>query len=80
MGKCARHPDQVVGAETKVMAFRYTISARAKANAFKPKSVEENLLSVRYSQFGGCFSKYNTLLSSPNVRIVWEAGWPNVGN
>ncbi|CAK9110877.1 FO synthase subunit 1, partial [Durusdinium trenchii] len=65
---------KVVGRETQPLAFRYNISGRAKSNAFRPKKIEEDLLNVRYSQFGGCFESYNTLPKSSNVGIVWEAG------
>lgn len=69
---------QVVGGDTRTLQFRYTISGRAKTNAFKPKQIEDNLLSVRYSQLGGCFTDYHELLASPNVGVVWEAGIPFV--
>lgn len=73
---CPSYPDQVVGAgsEKRTLAFRYDITSRTKLNAFKPKKVEEDFLNVRYSQFGGCFDSYNTMLKSPNAAIVWEAG------
>ncbi|CAL1145308.1 unnamed protein product [Cladocopium goreaui] len=63
--------------ETKVLQFRYDITGRAKTNAFKPKPIDDNKLDVRYSQLGGCFSSYNTLLRSPNVGVIWEARFHN---
>ena len=69
-------PVEVVGSDTTVLQFRYTIEAHPKLNAFKPKPIEGELLDVRYSQLGGCFSKYNELLCSPNVGVVWEAAPP----
>lgn len=60
--------------ETKVLQFRYNITPRSKTNAFKPKPLEGSALDVRYSQLGGCFSSYNTLLRSSNVGVIWEAG------
>eukprot|EP00435_Cladocopium_sp_Y103_P046187 s2116_g13.t1 len=66
---------KVVGAnnETRALQFRYTVAARAKVNAFRPKVIDENLMDVRYSQFGGCFDDYSDLLQSPNAKIAWEA-------
>ena len=61
--------------ETRALQFRYTIAARAKVNAYRPKVLEENFMDVRYSQFGGCFDSYNNLLQSPNAKIAWEADW-----
>ena len=63
--------------EKKVLQFRYDITGRAKTNAFKPKPIDDNKLDVRYSQLGGCFSSYNTLLRSPNIGVIWEARFQN---
>ena len=58
--------------------FRYTVEPKSKVNVFKPKRVETDLMAVRASQFGGCFSDYQTLIQSANIGTLWEA--PQLGS
>lgn len=53
--------------------FRFNITPKGKVNCFKPKPMDGDLLNVRYSQFGGCFTNLDKLPKSPNCQVLWEA-------
>lgn len=66
-------PDRTqIQAESKgSFASRYLQRVRS-THFVRPKTVDGDLLNVRYSQFGRCFTDYNKLPNSPNLVVVWE--------
>ncbi|CAK9111224.1 unnamed protein product [Durusdinium trenchii] len=52
--------------------FRYSVTPRAKVNCFKPKKLEGDPATSRYSQFGAIYSDFKQLTSSSSLGIVWE--------
>lgn len=62
--------------------FRYKIAPKTKVNCFKPKRYEGDMQppTLRYSQFGGCFSDYQDMPRSTNVSVLWEVLWGAQGN
>ena len=52
--------------------FRYQVVPKSKVNCFKPKKLEGDTTTVRYSQFGAIFDMFRNLPSTSNFGIVWE--------
>ncbi|CAK9077473.1 unnamed protein product [Durusdinium trenchii] len=50
--------------------FRYTITPRPKVNCFKPKKLEDDPPTSRYSQFGAIFNNFKQLPASSSFGIV----------
>ena len=52
--------------------FRYKVTPKSKVNCFRPKLVDTDALTARYSQFGGYFKDFDKLPKSKDAAVVWE--------
>ena len=52
--------------------FRFKVTPKSKVNCFRPKFVDTDALTARYSQFGGYFKDFDKLPKSNHAAVVWE--------